>query len=64
MTYRHLTGPAFDEDCQCHCMDERNQFQGALDEIELLLREAFIGERGVLLRPETYAAILKELELR
>lgn len=34
--YRHLSGPALDEDCQCHCMDERNAFQAALDEIALI----------------------------
>ena len=31
--YSSYAGPAFDEDCQCHCMEERNTFQAALDAI-------------------------------
>lgn len=39
MNYRHLTGPRFDEDCNCHCMEERNTFHQALDNIRQLLDE-------------------------
>lgn len=37
MNYRHLTGPRFDEDCNCHCMEERNIFHQALDNIRELI---------------------------
>ena len=35
--YQTLRGPAYDEDCGCHCNAERNLFQSALDEIAALL---------------------------
>lgn len=35
--YQSMRGPAYDEDCGCHCSNERNQFQSALDEIAALL---------------------------
>lgn len=35
--YQTLRGPAYDEDCGCHCNAERNLFQSALDEIAVLL---------------------------
>ena len=35
--YRNLTGPAFDDDCGCHCSADRARFQDALDEIHVLL---------------------------
>lgn len=35
--YQMLRGPMFDEDCGCHCSEERNLFQAALDEIATLL---------------------------
>ena len=35
--YQAMRGPMFNEDCGCHCSAERNQFQGALDEIAVLL---------------------------
>lgn len=38
MNYQNLAGPRYDEDCQCHCMDERNEFQQALDNIRHMLK--------------------------
>ena len=35
--YRGLTGPAYDDDCQCHCSGRAAERQDALDEIHLLL---------------------------
>lgn len=35
--YRALRGPMFDDDCQCHCSEDRARFQDALDEIHVLL---------------------------
>ena len=35
--YRGLTGPAYDDDCNCHCSADRARFQDALDEIHCLL---------------------------
>lgn len=35
--YRGLTGPAYDDDCNCHCSGRAAEFQDALDEIHLLL---------------------------
>ena len=36
-SYQSMRGPAYDEDCGCHCNAERNLFQSALDEIAALL---------------------------
>ena len=35
--YRALRGPAYDDDCNCHCSADRARFQDALDEIHCLL---------------------------
>ena len=35
--YQAMRGPMFDEDCGCHCSEERNRVQGALDEIAGIL---------------------------
>ena len=35
--YRNLRGPAYDDDCQCHCSGRAAEFQDALDEIHFLL---------------------------
>ncbi|MBM9432360.1 hypothetical protein [Flaviflexus equikiangi] len=35
--YRHVRGPAFDDDCQCHCSGRAADMQDALDEIHVLL---------------------------
>ena len=35
--YRNLTGPAFDDDCQCHCSGRAADLQDALDEIQLIV---------------------------
>lgn len=36
--YRALRGPAFDDDCQCHCSGRAAEFQDALDGIHFLLK--------------------------
>lgn len=38
--YQAMRGPMFNEDCGCHCSAERNQFQGALDEINEDIKDA------------------------
>ena len=38
--YRALRGPAFDDDCQCHCSGRAADLQDALDEIHILADEA------------------------
>ena len=35
--YRALSGPAYDDDCQCHCSGRAADLQDALDEIHCLL---------------------------
>lgn len=36
--YRALTGPMYDDDCQCHCSGRAAEFQDALDGIYFLLK--------------------------
>ena len=36
--YRNLTGPAYDDDCNCHCSGRAAEFQDALDGIHFLLK--------------------------
>lgn len=35
--YQAMRGPMFDEDCGCHCSEDRATFQDALDEIAGIL---------------------------
>lgn len=35
--YRGLTGPMYDDDCNCHCSGRADDLQDALDEIHHLL---------------------------
>ena len=37
--YQAMRGPAYDNDCGCHCSEERNLFQDALDNIADLLED-------------------------
>lgn len=59
MNYRHMTGPAFDEDCQCHCSEERNTFQQALDNIRHLLD----GHTATTITDTVLDAIMKETDV-
>ena len=59
MNYRHLTGPRYDEDCNCHCMEERNTFQQALDNIRHLLD----GQTATTLTDSMLDEIMKETDV-
>ena len=37
--YQAMRGPAYDENCGCHCSEDRATFQDALDNIADLLED-------------------------
>lgn len=58
--YRSSRGPAYDEDCQCHCMEERNTFHQALENINEIVGDKHLDK----LVDQDIDAIRNELSVR